>query len=532
MSKGIADAVKVPVKTKGPHETERAVGNGLLIGVVSAVALLTLIRFALAGVTELLPEEAYYWMYSKHPSLGYFDHPPMVAWVIAAGTTLFGDTQLGVRFVTFLLWIASCVLLFLTGRLWFGRRTALVATLLFVLTPVCIGIGLIVTPDAPLLFFWLATLYFVSQALHTNRGAYWLFAGVAFGGAMLSKYYALLLAPSVVLFLLLSPTHRHWLRRPQLRRPQLWLALPIALLVFSPVIVWNAQHEWVSFLFQSTRTAAPQTHRMRDALRFWIVQMGMLGPLLFVLFACAATRSIKRGWLQRDDRWNFVASFSLPLFFLFMAASFRMEVHVNWTAPAFLSLAIGAGVLALEGLDSADAVRAKRWRLGAGATVAISAAVVVLGLTNLAWGIPRSLAYSHAGGWRALAEDVKDAQNELMRQTSQQPFVIGMDKYNIAAELGFYLRQPQECVNKYALGEHGLGFRYWTDLRKFEGRPAIVVLSNPRKNLPEELRRHFDRLDEPVSLSLHSHGTRQRNVYLVYGYSYHVKEKPPADRQP
>lgn len=262
----------------------------------------------------------------------------MVAWVITVGTTLFGDTALGVRILTFVLWMVSAGLLFLTGRMWFGRRTALMATLFFTLLPIYVGMGMMVTPDTPLVFFWVATLYMVSKALHTGRGGYWLLAGATFGGALLSKYYALLLAPSLLWFLLLSPKHRHWLRRPQ---P--WLALPIALAAFSPVIIWNAHHQWASFLFQSTRTAGPPKNTLRNVSLFWLVQLAMLTPPFFALFSGAAVSGIRRGWQQHDDRWNFVASFSLPLFLLFAAASFKTEIHVNWTAPAFLTLTFGGG---------------------------------------------------------------------------------------------------------------------------------------------------------------------------------------------
>jgi dolichol-phosphate mannosyltransferase len=527
MSAALSGTVKASVQAKGAQTTDRATGNGLLIGVVAAVVLLTLLRFALAGVIELLPEEAYYWTYAKHPALGYFDHPPMVAWIIAVGTTLFGDTQLGVRFGTFVLWVASCGLLFLTARLWFGKRAALMATLLFTLVPVYVGVGLIVTPDAPVVFFWLATLYFISRALHTGRGGYWLLAGVTFGGALLSKYYALLLAPSLLLFLVLSPTHRRWLRRPQL-----WLALPIALLVFSPVIIWNAQHEWASFLFQSTRTVVPQKHTIWDVLHFWLMQVATLSPLFFVLFVCAAARGVRRGWGQRDDRWNFVTSFSLPLFLVFVAASFKTEIHINWTAPAFLSLALGAGAMTMDCLDSINAKRARRWRIGAGVVIALSVAAIILGHTSLAWGKPKVFAYTRAGGWRALAGEVADAREELARQTGQRPFVLGMDKYNIAAELGFYLQQPDECVNMYALGVRALGFRYWTDLHRFEGRPAIAVFGKLRKDLMDELHRHFDDVDEPVEVHLRGHGTRRRVIYLVRCRGYHAEERLPAASQP
>lgn len=512
--------------------------NGLCVAVVAMVAGLTLLRLLLCGVIELIPEEAYYWTYAKHPALGYFDHPPMVAWFVTAGTVLFGDTAMGVRIMTFVLWVATAGLLFLTGRMWFGKRVGLVAALMFTLLPVYVGTGLLVTPDAPLLFFWVATLYLISKALHTGRGWYWLVAGVTFGGALLSKYYALLLAPSLLGFLLLSPKHRHWLRRAG---P--WLALPIALAVFSPVIVWNSHHEWASFLFQSTRTAGTPKNTVRDVLLFWAAQIGVLTPLLFVLFAAAAARGVRRGWWARDDGWNFVASFSLPLFFLFAAASFKTQVHVNWTAPAFLSLSLGASAMALDGLESGQPARAKRWRWGMWLTVALCGVAIVLLHITLAWGVPnpvaylpgvdkwptvanapKSFAYAHAGGWRAVAEQVDAARAKVRDKAKQEPFVLGMDKYNIAAELGFHLRAPGDCVNMFATGGQGLGYRYWTDLQKFGGRPAIAVVPKPSADVMSQLRQHFEHVGEPQLLRVPRYRELDRQVYLVVCAGYHVAE--------
>ena len=510
------------VPTENTSTTPCPFDRGLCLAVICTVAFLTVLRFSFCGIVELLPEETYYWTYAQHPALGYFDHPPMVAWVITVGTTLFGDTALGVRIVTFVLWMATAGLLFLTGQMWFGRRTALVATLFFALLPIYVGMGLIVTPDAPLVFFWVATLYMISKALHTGRGGYWLLAGVTFGGALLSKYYALLLAPSLLWFLLLSPNHRHWLRRPQ---P--WLALPIALAVFSPVIIWNAQHQWASFLFQSTRTVGPPKNTLRNVSLFWLVQFAMLTPPFFALFTGAAARGIRCGWLQHDDRWNFVASFSLPLFFLFAAASFKTEIHMNWTAPAFLSLTLGGAAILLEGLDAGEPSRAKRWRVGAWVTIALCALAIVFGHTSLAWGFPRFLAYTHAGGWQATAQQVDAMRTRTRNETGREPFVLGMEKYS-APEVGFYLHQPDECVNVYALGAPGLGYRYWTDLGKFEGRPAVVVFPKPPGNLLDQLRLHFDHIGEPEYSQVRAGGTRQRHMYLVNCTGYHAKEQTPS----
>src|SRR5579859_4656374 len=277
----------------------------LKIVATTLVVVLTVARIFFAARAELLPEEAYYWTYFQHPALGYFDHPPMVAWVIGLGTTLLGDTELGVRLGTIVLSLASCALLYALGRIWFGRQTGLWAALLFTAVPLFVGTGSLAFPDGPLIFFWLLTMYAVSKAIHSDgvisqplagrdagrvRTMYWFVAGLAFGGAMLSKYTGVMLAPSLLLFLLLSREHRGWLRRPE---P--WLAVVLAGVVFSPVIVWNSQHAWASFRFQTTRTDAPNIHVMKDALIFWAMQFGILTPPLFVLFVMAAVHAVRRG---------------------------------------------------------------------------------------------------------------------------------------------------------------------------------------------------------------------------------------------
>ena len=146
------------------------------------VAALTIARFWLAGRCELLPEEAYYWTYAQHPALGYFDHPPMVAGTVKAGTLLLGDTERGVRLVNMLLWVGSCLLLWLTARHWFDERVATWSAWIFVVLPIFVGVGFIVTPDGPLVFFWMLTLYALTRALQQPR--YWFLAGVAFGAAL------------------------------------------------------------------------------------------------------------------------------------------------------------------------------------------------------------------------------------------------------------------------------------------------------------------------------------------------------------
>lgn len=487
---------------------------------MASVLGVTLIHLWLAPRTELIPEEAYYWTYSQHPALSYFDHPPMVAWIIGLGTALFGNTELGVRAATIALWPGSALLLYHTGRLWFGIRAAALAVLLFCLTPVFVGIGLFVTPDAPLVFFWLLTLYALTQALHSSRSVYWWLAGLALGCAMLSKYTAVVLAASLVVFLCLSTRHRHWLWRSQ---P--WLAALIALAVFSPVILWNAQHQWASFLFQSTRTVVENHDPRVEAGTFWLYQLGALTPLLLGFYVYAMLPAVRRGWLAREDRWNFAVSFALPLFFIFVLASFKNKGHINWTAPAYLSWSLAAAAIAIE-LDPVWAcTRPVLRKFMLWGVVILCLGVNVVGQTSLTWGVPHNLAFKNAGGWRALADAVRKARQELSQKTGQQAFVIGGDKFSIAAELGFYLGEKADVVNDYALGGQGLGYRYWFDLQTLAGRPAITVVEQNKLGpytLPQ-LRQFFTQSGDPQPLRVSSPEGQFRQSYLIEAQGYSGK---------
>jgi len=372
-------------------------------------------------------------------------------------------------------------------------------------------------------------LFAYGSTAGTRATLFWLLAGLAFGGALLSKYTAVLLGASLGLFLVISPTHRHWLRRPQ---P--WLAGIVALLVFTPVIIWNAQHEWASFLFQSTRTVDQQPNAVKNVTEFWLFQLFILGPM-FVVFAAAMWHGVRRGWLRREDRWNFAASFSLPLFLIFVAASFKTEVHVNWTAPCFLSLVPVAAAIFQDGL--ANRLRfPTAWRRFGWAMVVFTVGTLGLALSVILSGAPKALASSRLGGWRELAALVRAREAELARSSGQRPFVIGADKYNLSAQLGFYTRAPENQINNLALGKHGLGFRYWTDLRSFEGRPALVVETRLDARTLVGLTNYFDRVGEVKRIDIPTMGTRTRAVWLIDCYGYRVSPRLPlhaaADRQP
>ena len=140
--------------------------RGLALGIVGYSFLL---RVTYGGWIELLPEETYYWNYSRHLDIGYLDHPPMVAWLIRLGTALFGNTEFGVRAGALMCGVVTAVFVFRLTRNLFGERTALLALILVQVLPFFFLSGMLMTPDAPLTAAWAAALYFLERALIADR---------------------------------------------------------------------------------------------------------------------------------------------------------------------------------------------------------------------------------------------------------------------------------------------------------------------------------------------------------------------------
>src|SRR3954469_2885127 len=213
------------------------------------VVALVLLRLVAAAYTPLTFDEAYYWTWSKNLAGGYYDHPPVVALVIRAGTMIAGDTELGVRLVSVLLALPMSFAVYRTAELLFGgRRVASTATILLNATMMAAVGTLIVTPDAPLLVASSFVLFALAQVLASGRGVWWLAVGAAVGAALLSKYTALFFGPAILIWLVAVPKLRRWLMSP-------WpfLGALVSLAMFWPVIRWNADHQWVSFLKQFGR---------------------------------------------------------------------------------------------------------------------------------------------------------------------------------------------------------------------------------------------------------------------------------------
>lgn len=278
----------------------------------------------MAAFLPLSADEAYYWLWSRHLAAGYYDHPPAIAFLIRIGTLLFGDTEFGVRFSGILLSVATSWFVWQAGLsiLRDGAKAAL-AVLLFNLTLMTGVEMLAVTPDTPSIAAAAAFLFCLAKLQETGEGRWWLWAGAAAGLGLLSKYSGLFAGAGAAVWLLASPRARSWLMTPW---P--WAGGVLALLIFLPNLLWQSQHQWMTFAFQFGRVAGGHL-TLRFLGEFIGAQLGMATPFILVLAVAGA-------WVARrrdDPRFLLVASI-LPALAYFLIHTLHDRVQGNW--PAFL----------------------------------------------------------------------------------------------------------------------------------------------------------------------------------------------------
>jgi 4-amino-4-deoxy-L-arabinose transferase-like glycosyltransferase len=398
----------------------------------TALTILALValRLAAAAWTPLTFDEAYYWMWSKHLAFGYYDHPPMVAFVIRLGTLIAGDTELGVRLISILLALPMSWAVYHTAAILFGgRRVAVTAIILLNVTLMAAVGTLIVTPDAPLLVASSFVLFFLAKVLQTGRGAWWLAVGVAVGAALLSKYTALFFGPAILIWLAAVAKLRRWLISP-------WPYLGgiVALAVFAPVILWNADHHWVSFAKQLGR-ARVEDFRPAFIAELIPTQIAFATPLVWILGVMGLYALLRRdagAWSARmlitSTFWTIVA--------YFVWHSLHARVEANWFAPVYPAFAIAAAVAAnqmrWDGRQQRIVDFCRRWAAPSG--ILLFALLIVQANTGALTGYRRDATVRSVGvGWRQLAGEI-----EAVRARIGAACVLAPD-YGTTGWLAFYL---------------------------------------------------------------------------------------------
>ncbi|WP_241759091.1 ArnT family glycosyltransferase [Pyxidicoccus parkwayensis] len=423
------------------------------------------VRLVLALGTDVYSDTAYYWQWARHLAWGYYDHPPMVAWLIAV---------LGVHATALVCGAGTVAAVWGLARDVYGsREVAWRAAALWSVVPAGVVAGVWATPDSPLLLFWTLGLW----ALWRER---WVWAGLACGLALLSKYPAVLLG---LAFLLAAARAR--------RLPWgAWLTGALALLCFVPVVLWNARHEWVGFLFQLHHGLSGARGGWASLGQYLAGQLALGGPVLFPLALVYAVRGPREQFLLR-------MAAVVPLLFFGYAAA-RTQGEANWPAAAYVAACVGvAGMRPV-------------WQRA----VAVSSLAVVLVVGSHVFfpvvRLEKDRVLSRTRGWTVLSE-LATPEKLFPGLDARNVAAIYAPEYQLASQVAYYAGGVTDTAPPARFSQYDL----WPQVPLSPGQEVLWVMEEGGPGPPEELTDRFTAMSDAVPL-VSELGDRRLHKFWVW----------------
>jgi 4-amino-4-deoxy-L-arabinose transferase-like glycosyltransferase len=482
------------------------------------VAVLILATFAarllFAASLGLGIDESYMVAAGRKLQLSYFDHPPIawwMAWGIAHSTG--SESAIVVRLPFIALFALTTFLMFRVTAALFDPEAGLWAAVVLNMAPVFgITAGSWVLPDGPLLAALLGTLFCLTPALRSNGRAawgWWLATGASAGLALCSKYSAALTLAGAAAFLATETTSRHWLRRPH---P--YAAGGVALVLFLPVLVWNAQHGWVSFLFQGGRAGGslqPLGPILAVAGQAAFLLPWIWGPLLWCGFA-----ALRRGPSDRE-RW-LLFCLAAPPILVFTVAALWSNSLFHWAAPGYLMLLPLLGDAIARRRQTSRLVRI--W-LGATATFVALGMVFVASEVRFNWlpGLIEELPFGRNPNldvvdWTSLRTELEH------RGLLDRPgLVVAALKWHEAGKADYALggRIPVIC-----LGPDARQYALTANPDDYAGADVLIVAA--RRSLPQiksQFGMRFDSIEPIAPATIMHAGRPAMELPLFIGHRLH-----------
>jgi len=483
-----------------------------VLGVVLLVLSLFRIYYILIGPTDLSPDEAQYWDWSRRLGLSYYSKGPAIAYIIAMGKAFLGNTEMAVRLPAVFFSLFSSLILYKMSRDMMKKEVpegsampevaGLLSALLVQIVPLFSTYGIVMTIDSPFIFFWSVSIYlfYLAQGDRPETGRssllLWALLGLTVGTGLLVKYTMAFFYLSAFLYLV---TERK--RRRFLVHPGPWLSFFISILCFVPVLLWNARHNWVTFLHTAGQAHISDGFKITIGRFFEFIgsQLGVISPVLlvFILISLFALR-------KRNPDGSLLFWFSIPVLLFFTLKSLQGKVQANWALPAYIAGFVSFGIYTVKYWCGFR--RTVRALLIAGAliSVVISAVAHYPAVLNLP---PRMDPTSRLRGWHELGREV----SRIAAETAT-PYFIFSNRYQVTSELAFYVDGNPTTYN-VNLGRRMNQYDIWPGFYDFKGYNAIFVMTGDRA-LPQRIGRAFEGCDK--RLYTVREGTRVLRDYSIF----------------
>ena len=430
----------------------------------------------------------------------------MLMYLISLFTGALGNTEFVVRLPSVIIGSTITVTVYLLGKDLFDEKIGFYSALLANITLIYSIGGILATVDTPFALFWLLASYSGVRAIKTGVGMWWYLNGIALGLGMLSKYIMVLFVPAFLIFLLLSKGHRHWLRR---KEP--YIGSAIALLTFSPVIIWNARNDWASFKFQLTHgLEVKRKAGFPSFLEYIGSQAGIVSPFLFIACVWAMIMSSIAWFREKDWRYLLLSSLSSFVVLFFGYSSLRAKVEGNWPMSAYFT-----AIIALVSLYfKSDYQRKKVFATAVAATAVILTIFVHIQAVSPLITIKKDPT-NELHRWQELGLETGKVLNELQHQKefdNSKGLFIMATSHQVASELSFYIPSKPYV---YELAGEGKFNQYnmWAGPQK--GADALLV-SSPGREDDAYINSLFDEITEIKRIE----PMRNGKVIKTYAVSY------------
>jgi len=468
---------EIPVAVATPHATVDQ--HWLRLGYIwIAACLLGRLAYIASGIIQVSQDESYQWLWSKHLALSYYSKPPLIAYTQFLGTSLWGDNAFGIRFFAPIIAAVLSVIVLRFFSREVNARAGFFLQLIVAATPLLSAGGVLMTIDPLSVLFWTAAMLAGWSAVQPDAPTrLWLWAGLWMGLGFLSKYTELFqLLCWAVFFVLWPPARQH------LRRPGPYLALLVQLLCALPVLIWNAQHDWITVSHVADDAGARSAWKptLKYLIEFVGAEAGLLNPVFFVATVWAAIGFWRRG--RHNPRLVYFFSMGAPIFLAYLGHSLRGRVLPNWIAPSVLPL-FCVMVIYWDTKWRLGAAKLKPWLI---AGLALGFVLVALAHdTNLVprltgWRLPVNQDPLHrVREWSEVARVAGDARKELLAEG--KPVFIIAGHYGLVGTISLYLPEAKEVVTKEPLVYSQTSptpenqFYYWPGYKDRKGQNAIYV---------------------------------------------------------
>lgn len=446
--------------------------DAVLLTLVVIAAVLLVLKIVFIAVTGVVDDEALYYVWGQVLSLGYLDHEPMVAYLSRLSTEVFGANPFGARIGGIVLWVVGSAVAYGFGKSLRDATSGFILLVIVNLTPFFAGNSFVMTTDTPSLLTIFLTIWMYHLALFKDKKYFYL-AGIMLGLAMLSRSSVAGVAFSVGVFMLIS--HR---RKEYLSSREFWISCALAVLIYTPFLVWNAQHDWIFFRYALGHQLVKAGGGLRGLSELWLAQLGLYFPALFLALVFLVPWAIVRGMPavlgigKRDDGREMkfflaITSFVPALFILYK--SLTVKVEVNW--PAFM----WPGAAALLALWLAE-----RWRTPAKAAFftnaalgALATALVLIHAMHPILPIQKHLDVTRRYyTYQAFTGTLRDHYRTSMDTNAR---IVGLN-YQTPSMVSFYLKPAKQALCLDFGTYHRTAYEYWFSDASLVGESMYLII--------------------------------------------------------